>query len=85
MKFLQAIHGYCNPEIYCVVVPVQLSVGEIVVDVEFGRKTGKVQVTEAFRELANEELVPFDAPATVLRKAEVIARRFAGNALPTVN
>ena len=82
MEFKEPLHGYCDPEIYSVVVPVALSFGEIVVDVCFDRKTGAVKETEALRECCNEKMHHFDAPATLLRKAEVIARQFAGNALP---
>lgn len=82
MQFGEPIHGLCDAEVYGVVVPVQLSFCEITCYVEFDRKTGKVIETDAHRELTSGILEPFDAPATVLRQAEAIARQFAGNALP---
>jgi hypothetical protein len=85
MEFKQPIHGYCDPEVYGVVVPVQLSLGEITVYVDFDRKTGKVKETETNREVSPGNLQPFHARAIVLRRAEIIARQFAGDALPLVN
>lgn len=85
MKFLQPIHGHCDSDFYCVVVPVELSVGEITVYVEFDRKTGKIWRTpQAWIECAvnPDKLHRFDATKFVLRKAEVVARQFAGDALP---
>jgi hypothetical protein len=84
MNITQIIHGYCDANVYGVVLTFNVQpVGkEYSAYVDFDRRTGKINLPTTIKDSSGQKVL---ARAVWVRMLEARARDFVGTVLPNVN
>ncbi len=90
MNIKQIIHGYCDANVYGVVLTFTLGLGgkEYGAYVDFNRRTGQINLPTGISDnpdAAKSKFYECVMPPRIVRQLEAHARVFAGTALPHVN